>query len=216
MFEEAYKPDGLSVKEMDELFKVVPIQGKKNEFLLNCDLGFLNWPYRVNNHSHHIDIVLQSVERFKIENGKIKTTKSNVRLKYYQLNGADKSEATPLFDVHFDYEEDVKQGHPVYHAQFGKVDFDFQRLKNLKHDSKYFLKPKDISDFGAIRIPTPYMNVISVFLLIASGHLSNDRFLGFRKSVTECRTSDWILTKHPEFWDSDFIKNLSHPWYQLS
>lgn len=122
-------------------------------------------------------VLIYGDEVIKISSGKC--IKSNNYLFYFKQNDAD-NKYMMIDSFHFDY--DLSQSvpaskkytdHPLYHAQIGAK----LRLKELK-------LPEDLEGYDpnlddiiknrmrVVRIPTPQMNLMSIYLLVMLNHMN--------------------------------------------
>lgn len=175
------------------------------EFLL-----FLrDWPQkRTGTSDKKIHILLSGIEKFSLK--KKQAIHCTTAVSYLEPG---KDLVQPIVDLHYDYEMDVQAGHPVFHAQLGGREIAAGRLSEVGLREKVGKSEK--KGYSSIRIPTPYMNVASVFLGLAADHMKDDYFKQFLKSLRGWEAISWDVASSATLMKSIESGNglRSHHWY---
>ncbi len=148
-------------------------------------LYFPEWPYKPSSRKR-VHILLRSHEEFSCSRAEM--MKSTVQIAYFRFGDSDRK-AEPLLSLHYDFEAAVQPAHPVFHAQFGVVDFSAAECDAISFPKKIDSHKGPL--YGRVRIPTPYMNLGSVLLMLAADHWPPSSYEEFLEGVRSNPTVRW-------------------------
>lgn len=134
-----------------------------------------NWPFKgaskkVNG---NLTVLLQAKEVYEND---FSLVKSNVNILYFKPAKKGMA-AQPHTAIHYDYEFQMEEAHPIFHAQFGARAIPVAELEAVN-----FLRPLDLSSFEpirSIRIPTVHVGLPAALLAVAADHLNRETYQGF-------------------------------------
>lgn len=137
-----------------------------------------NWPEGRNALKQKtISILIQSSETISPNAEAI--TASTVNVGYYRTGS---SPLKPLLELHYDYESNPQDGHPLFHAQYGRTDWPEKPLQDFEITLDQASIPKLL---GRARIPTPHMGLAATLLSIAADHFEPPFFDSFLSEYTQ-------------------------------
>lgn len=126
-------------------------------------LHLVEWPYK-HQSTKKVHILVDSEESFQ-SNGYI--VDSEVNVTYFELKAGTK---IPLHkeSIRYDFESDVKPGHPIFHAQL-RCRPDIRSLPQSCSDYN-FSQIAPIERHEHLRIPSANMNTVSVLVTLVADH----------------------------------------------
>lgn len=187
-FVDACASDGLTVRPDRSAFTFSNTGKGQVEV---SSLFFLpNWHYRVGS-TKKIDILVSSKEILSCKEEQV--VFSGVGVRYLKQDGNEK--ARVLLEVHYDYLKKVQTAHPVFHAQIDNVDFDSTKLADLGFTKEEHRLQE--GQYSGLKIPTPYMNIGSVLLLLAADHMKESSFRSFLEDIKKSECTKWQVACEP-------------------
>lgn len=188
----------------------VIVKTKKGGAVVAESMFFLpQWPFKAVSAKRQVDVVVRVLEALSDDCKKILTATTN--LGYYSR--VDDS-LSPRLTVHYDFEHDVREAHPVFHLQVGTPRWSANQLANLglrvdresavegaltierapgvlaaaasKRDSaEDFDDAEDVANYGQARVPTAFVGFAQVLLALAADHLEPRSFRQVLKKAKE-------------------------------
>lgn len=134
-----------------------------------------NWPFKgaskkVNG---NLTVLMQTKEVYE---DNFLLVKSNVNILYFKPSKKELP-ARPHTAIHYDYEFQMEEAHPIFHAQFGAREISAADLAAVN-----FSRVLDLSAFDpirSIRIPTVHVGLPAALLAVAADHLNRETYQGF-------------------------------------
>ena len=134
-----------------------------------------NWPFKgaskkVNG---NLTVLMQTKEVYE---DNFLLMKSNVSVLYFKPSKKELP-ARPHTAIHYDYEYQMEEAHPIFHAQFGAREIPAAELAAVN-----FTRELDLSTFDpirSIRIPTVHVGLPAALLAVAADHLNRETYQGF-------------------------------------
>ena len=141
-----------------------------------------------------LHILVHARERFSAMKP-YRIVESKIKVTYLRVD--TQQIATPLSTVHYDYDQDLRPGHPVYHFHCSSDPISEDlfppsfRYKTLNPQSTGWCFP--------FRVPTPHMCLCSVLIGLVADHLPP---VQFKKLWTAIKEKGWIppLAQRCELW----------------
>jgi hypothetical protein len=196
--------DAARLKVSDAGFKIRGGKTTKVEALLYLQ----EWPWRPSSTKKSLDILVKVEEEFSDTSERIKN--ANVRVAYYTVKT---DEATPVLQIHYDFDDPVKSAHPVFHAQFGEITWKQAELNELGFNRK--VKAVKLPAFHKHRIPTAFMGYGPILLALAADHLDSASYATFLAVVRKNKSIEWSAVCDP--LEKSIKKHggylHSHHWY---
>lgn len=192
----------------------IQIKGStKTELVVAAHFFLKDWRLRATTEpsspSDRVQILLRSQETYSRADNRL--SRSSVQVLYMKLAN---DQANSLLGVHYDYASAVQSAHPVFHAQFGKGDFNDEILRQVEFRSPISALPHG-TVYSSVRIPTACMNFASVLLGLAADHLDASVFGQVLKLVRTSEIAKWNAhceSLQRSVANREFLP--SHHWYE--
>jgi hypothetical protein len=157
------------------------IDSKDNQKLILCltePLYFREWPYRpTSKRSERIDILAEIIETVRLTDARC--THTTLRLNYFSCDGDTRIASDA---IHYDFDSDVQNQHPVCHAQGVN--------QILEKRPEEFPAAVDISPIArrhqTIRIPSAFVNFAGLFAKLTADHLPAHVVAEFWEKCRSC------------------------------
>jgi len=195
---------------------VFPIIADKdaNEAVLDATIHLPQWPASSRRGDsqpklRELDILVRARERFTLSTPH-RILGSNIKVTYWKID-AERKIAEVLSTVHYDYDNEPHQGHPIYHSQCSKDPVSDGRMPA---SWQYTRSTPTGTWCFPFRVPTPHMCLCSVLIGLVADHLPSDNFKNLWEAI---KNKEWTppLAEHCELWSFGCVNTdprILHNW----